>query len=118
MIARRILPTLGLVFLLLPIVPLLAPLGTQAGPPEPVSIDPLILEQMASAADGQTGFFVRFREEADLSPAYAIQDWNRRGQFVYDTLRATAEQSQANVRSWLNAHGIAYEPIIGLNALF
>src|SRR5690606_25542066 len=37
-----------------------------------------------------------------LSAAYSM-DWEKRGQYVYDTLRATAAQSQANLLGYLEA---------------
>lgn len=40
-------------------------------------IDPLLQDQLAQK--GQADFFIRMTEQADLSPAYEIQDWNERG---------------------------------------
>ena len=54
-------------------------------------LPPGTLQHRDLGPDGKTGFFVLFRERADLSPAYQIQDWDLRGRFVYDTLTATAE---------------------------
>jgi subtilisin family serine protease len=42
-------------------------------------------------------------EQADLSPAYDIEDWNDRGRFVYDTLLETARSSQADLLAYLQS---------------
>lgn len=81
-------------------------------------IDPQILAEMAAAPDGTAGFLVVFREQADLAPAYAIHDWDKRGQFVVAALQATADRSQARVRAWLDAQDIAYRAFISENALY
>ena len=38
-------------------------------------------------AAGSADYIVKFKEQADLTPAYKM-GWDARGQFVYDTLRA------------------------------
>jgi len=58
---------------------------------------------------GQTaGYLIYFRETPDLSPAYAME-WIERGRFVADTLRQTAERSQAEVRAYLEKNGVTYQ---------
>ncbi|MHB8113775.1 MAG: S8 family serine peptidase [Bellilinea sp.] len=47
-------------------------------------------------------------EQADLSAAYAISDWNERGQYVVDTLKATAERSQKDAIGQLNRQGARF----------
>jgi len=81
-------------------------------------VDPQILTEMAASADETTSFFVLFGSKADLAPAEGIQDWTQRGRFVYDTLKAAAEQSQARVRQWLDKQGIPYHPFLIDNSLF
>ena len=44
-------------------------------------------------------------------------DWNRRGQFVYDQLTRTAEQSQANVRALLKGRGASFSTFWIVNAI-
>ncbi len=84
---------------------------------ESAPIDPYILEEMARSPEGTATFLLRFRERADLAPAEEIRDWTLRGQFVYETLKETAERSQAAVRAWLEARGIAYRPLVIDNSL-
>ncbi len=58
---------------------------------------------------GETAVLIDFRERPDLTPALAM-DWEARGRFVVDELRAAAERSQAQVRAYLDAEGVAYQP--------
>ena len=46
--------------------------------------------------------YVHFAQQADLSAVYAHPlDWEDRGQYVYDSLVATADSSQAEARQLL-----------------
>src|SRR5690554_1808234 len=54
------------------------------------------------AATGSGSYLVYMKDQANLSAAYSM-DWEKRGQYVYDTLRATAAQSQANLLGYLEA---------------
>jgi len=81
-------------------------------------VDPQILTEMAASTEETTSFFVLFGNKADLAPAEGIQDWTQRGRFVYDTLKAAAERSQARVREWLDKRGIPYHPFLIDNSLF
>jgi len=54
------------------------------------------------------GYLIYFEAEADLSAAYSLS-WEERGWYVYDTLTALAEETQWDVRSFLDAQGVAYE---------
>ena len=65
-------------------------------------IDPQILEEIGASEDGRARFFVLLQEQADPSLAYAIEDWNERGQFVLDALRETASRSQADLLNYLD----------------
>lgn len=64
-------------------------------------IDPALRAAFAAAADGQARFVVIFKQQADLSQADAIDDWQAKGQYVYDALTSTANRSQAAL---LNAY--------------
>ncbi len=46
---------------------------------------------------GQAEYLLVLQSQADLSAAAAISDWNARGHFVYDALRATARRTQAGL---------------------
>ncbi len=57
---------------------------------------------------GQTaGYLIYFREKPDLSTAYTME-WIERGRFVASALQQAAERSQAEVRAYLDAQGVAY----------
>ncbi len=86
-------------------------------PDQAERVDSQILQDIAAAPDGRTEFLVFLDEQPDLSAAYAISDWAERGRFVYATLSTNAEESQRDVRSWLDAHNIAYRPLWIVNAL-
>jgi PKD repeat protein len=115
---KRLWASLSLLLVVATLLPALAfakmPVEEAASAP----IDPYILEEMAASPDGTAAFFVLFEAKADLSPAYAIDDWELRGQFVYQTLKATAERSQASLRAWLDARGIGYRSFIIDNSVF
>lgn len=53
-------------------------------------------------------FLIYFEEQADLSKAYELP-WEERGWYVYETLKAQADRSQASVRTYLDAYGVDYE---------
>ncbi len=78
-------------------------------------IESLLLERFT--AEGSADFIVRFTEQADLSAAYSM-DWNARGEFVYNTLRDTAANSQVNAIAILGGSGYKYETIFAGNDLY
>ena len=78
-------------------------------------IEGLLLDEFS--ANGSADFIVRFTEHADLSPAYSM-GWNARGEFVYNTLRDTANNSQANAKAILDAQGLTYQTFIAGNDLY
>ncbi|MGD8398569.1 MAG: S8 family serine peptidase, partial [Anaerolineae bacterium] len=69
-------------------------------------------------AEGPTGFWVEMAVQADLSKAYEIEDWEARGWYVYNTLRAVAEESQAPVIEFAEKQGLAYQSRFGSNAVY
>jgi len=97
----------------------LMPLLVMAAPPtDPQAMDkvePALLDQLTT--ETTTDFVVVFAEQADLSPAYEM-DWAARGQFVYNTLKATAERSQANATAYLDGAGLAHHTFIAGNELY
>ncbi|MFD6140903.1 carboxypeptidase regulatory-like domain-containing protein [Promicromonospora sp. NPDC060271] len=54
-------------------------------------------------------FWVEMADEADLTDARGITNWDERGQRVYDALTSTAEASQASLIKQLDAAGADYE---------
>ena len=86
------------------------------------AVDPALLATLDAAPDGQARFFVYLKEQADLSHAYAIQDWKARGEHVYRTLRETAQRLQkdllADLRRQQSTGAITeYRPFFILNAV-
>jgi hypothetical protein len=70
-------------------------------------VEALVLDELA--AGGQTDFFVWMSEKADLSPAAQLHTKAEKGQFVYETLLATANRTQADLRRTLDGQGVTYE---------
>lgn len=71
---------------------------------------------------GQPGFygeglFVILKEQADISEAQYMSNYNARRQFVYDTLLQHADDTQANLRKSLDNMGINYTPYYLVNGL-
>lgn len=54
-------------------------------------------------------FWVEMADEADLTDARGVTNWDERGQRVYDALTSTAETSQASLIKQLEAAGADYE---------
>ena len=75
------------------------------------------LNDVFRKADLATDFLVYLPDQADLSAAYAITDWNARGRYVYETLVTHAEQTQQALRQWLNARAIPNQPLWMVNAV-
>jgi len=69
------------------------------------------------STQGYADFIAHFGEQADLSPAYSM-DWERRGEFVYNTLRTVAEHSQAKAKALLEKRGLKYQTFIAGNELY
>jgi subtilisin family serine protease len=55
-------------------------------------------------AEGSGSYLVTLREQADLSAAYDIIDWEERGWHVYNTLREVADRSQADILDILKSN--------------
>lgn len=91
-------------------------------PPErpiagPVYVDPQLYSNLENAPEGTADFLVLLKDQADLSAAYQIADWEARGQYVYDTLRQHAEASQATLRRSLDSEGVRYRPLYIVNGI-
>jgi len=64
----------------------------------PSGVDPQVYADLKASADGTGRFVVYLKDQADLETAFNIDDWSARGQYVLDTLRTTAQRSQAGLR--------------------
>ncbi len=93
--------------------------GVPAAPNSPENptekIETRLQDQLAT--DGQADFIVRFSEQADLSPAYSM-GWEKRGEFVYTTLKETAARSQRDAKVLLDKLGLSYRTFIAGNDLY
>lgn len=61
--------------------------------------------------------FVILKEQADVSAARTIGDYDARREFVYRTLVNHANRSQADLRATLDHFGISYTPYYLVNAI-
>src|SRR4030065_1006539 len=64
-------------------------------------VEGLVLDELE--AESTTDYFIWMTEKADLSPAYELPTQLMKGQFVFDTLVATADRTQADLRPFLTA---------------
>ena len=96
---------------------LLVPLQVLASPPSipPAPIDAEVLEEMA--IQGTASYWVILDEQADLSGAALVQDWDARGQYVYDRLTSLADKSQPGLASTLANSGASYTRYWIVNAI-
>ncbi len=74
--------------------------------PSTVTIEPALEAAMRSR--GEATILIDFRERPDLSPALSM-DWEARGRYVVEALRATADRTQARVRTYLEAEGTSFQ---------
>jgi subtilisin family serine protease len=79
------------------------------------NVEQRLLDQFARKDEAT--YWVVLREQADLSRARYITDWNARGRYVYDQLRQTADRSQAGIRSRLSSLRLDYRPFWIVNAV-
>ncbi|MFZ0547147.1 MAG: S8 family serine peptidase [Candidatus Promineifilaceae bacterium] len=66
-------------------------------------IDPAVLKELQSSPDGKVSILAMLTEQADLTEASQIRDWDARGWAVYNALQETASQTQAPVLSALSS---------------
>jgi uncharacterized repeat protein (TIGR01451 family) len=70
-------------------------------------IESQVLDEMSK--EGTTDFFVWMKEKADLRPASRLQTKQEKGEFVFNTLVATANRTQKLLRAFLDGQGVDYE---------
>jgi len=71
-----------------------------------VTVEDAVLTEMST--NGVATYWVDFKNTADLSQAYSM-DWSERGWFVYETLKAQADKTQAAAVAYLNTTGLTYK---------
>lgn len=59
-----------------------------------VPLHPDVLHELRNSPDGQARFLVLMANQADLTGAAEIDNWESKGRWVYTALRDTAERSQ------------------------
>ena len=80
-------------------------------------VDPQIAADIQASPEGVAEFLVVLKSQADLRPAYAIQDWKARGEYVYQTLSQHAARTQKGLLAALDQAGVSYTPLFIINAV-
>jgi len=93
---------------------LLQPVNAMGTTPQATDkIETAVLQKIE--ATGSSDFVIEMAEQADLSAAYAITDWVARGDYVVETLKATAERTQKSVIAMLDKEGLSYQSFFSGN---
>lgn len=85
-----------------------APLGAsaeKAAPQQAVVVEQAVLEEIQ--ANGTASYMINFKYDVDLSPAFTM-NWVDRGWFVYNTLVAQRDSTQAAVQEYLSNAKVEY----------
>jgi subtilisin family serine protease len=97
-------------------------LGASAGAPfaaaqtQPsTKVAPRVLRDLAS--NRNTSLVILLADQADLRSAALVKDPDAQGRLVYETLKDHADRTQAGLRAWLLARGVAYRAYWAANAL-
>ncbi len=77
-----------------------------ASPQAAVTVDSAVMDEMNKS--GSATYWVDFSGTTDLSKASSMS-WADRGWFVYDTLKAEAEKTQASVSAYLSNAGVSFD---------
>jgi len=80
------------------------------------------MDAIRSSTDQRTTFLVYLTTQADLAPAFRIQEWDSRGDRVFQILQNTAQQSQAELIGYLegqqqSGNVSSYRPFYIVNAI-
>ena len=76
--------------------------------------EPQVLNELNS---GKSDFIVFMTEQADLSAASRLQTKDAKGQYVFDTLVATADRTQAELRAYIKDQAVSFKPFYIVNAI-
>jgi subtilisin family serine protease len=93
----------------------LIPAAAQSGGPT-AEVDQAVLTAIDS--QGSSDYIILVGEQADLSAAYAIEDWDARGEYVVTALSEAAQNSQAEILAALDQSGQKYQSFISVNAIY
>jgi Subtilase family/Carboxypeptidase regulatory-like domain/Repeat of unknown function (DUF6923)/PKD domain len=108
--------TFAMVFVLSLLPGMAAAQAQPAAPAGSGKIDAQLVDLLS--VKGTADFIVDLAEKADLSAAYKMTDWSARGRFVYDTLRAQAERTQAEAIKLLDGQGLKHQTFFAGNVLY
>ena len=110
----------SLTFAVLLVLSLLPTVGLAQATRGATQVSGKIETQLADllAVKGSADFIVDLAEKADLSAAYKMTDWSARGHYVYETLRATAERTQAAAIKILDGRGLKHQTFFAGNVLY
>ncbi len=84
-------------------------------PAAPAKIAPYVIDHTAHGESIE--FFVILKDQADLSPARQLSNKIDKGNFVYHTLLAKAQQSQAQLIEYLDKQQVKHQSFYIVNAL-
>jgi len=112
MISRRLLFGVVLIVLSACLVLLSGPAQAAASIEK---IAPRVLAE--TTGDGTTEALVVLAEQADLTPASALQSKLEKGRFVVNALRAVAERTQAPILTFLEQRGVRYQSFYIVNMI-
>lgn len=79
-------------------------------------IHPWVIENTKDGKEAEV--IVKMKARADLSLAFKMKDKESRVRYVYETLLKEANESQAELRRWLEKRGIEYRWFYTTNALY
>ncbi len=89
---------IGRLSILLPALLLSLNLSAATAQPSP-KIDPDVAKSMEADSHGKISVWVKLSDQADLTAASRIEDWQERGRAVYAQLRGVADRTQPEVLS-------------------
>jgi subtilisin family serine protease len=80
-----------------------------------VKIEADLVKQLAA---GPADFIVKMAEQADVSGAYQLQTKAEKGQYVFDTLMATAARTQPGLLAYLDSQNVEYKSFYIFNGVW
>ena len=101
------------------LIAVMMPLMVQASPSTTADQPENVESELWQAVEGgqSSDLIVKFTDQADLSAAYGM-DWQARGLYVVDTLRAVAERDQADAIAYLDGLGLEHQTFLAGNELY
>ena len=87
----------------------------QSGAPWQSKVAPSLLEKSSRGDD--ISFLIIMDAQADLSDGKWMHTKESKADYVYETLRETALQSQRRITSWLDSRAVSYRPLYIINGI-